>query len=174
MGGSGQFSGKNISGNKGGASVMEVEDISVVCNFKKLKALNISNNSKIRDITALEGCKDMEEIYMNKCTNVEDVTVLGSLQNLNTIQIESCPKIKELYFLSELKNIKELKYNGTVVYSPSFLSNWKRSTNLDGFGGNDADPISKSFVNAAKKRVKRQKMLKGIFVDSKKKEDEKK
>jgi hypothetical protein len=161
--GAGAFAQKNISANTAGSSVMDIQDVDVVANFPKLKALNVSNNPKIRDVNALVNCKDMEEIYLNRCTNIEDVSVLGGLPKLEIIHLESCPKIKELYFLSDLANIKQLKFNGTVVYTPSFTTNLKKCTNLDVFGGNDSDPISKTFINSAKKKVKRQKMLKNIF-----------
>jgi hypothetical protein len=161
--GAGAFAQKNISANTASSSVMDIQNVDVVAHFPKLRALNVSNNPKIRDINALVNCKDMEEIYLNRCTNIEDVSALGGLPKLEIIHLESCPKIKELYFLSDLINIKQLKFNGTVVYTPSFITNWKKCGNLDVFGGNDSDPISKIFINSAKKKVKRQKMLKNIF-----------
>jgi hypothetical protein len=146
-----------------GKSQMEIEDVDVIGNFTKMVIFNTSNNPKIKNIDAIKNCKDMEEVYLARCIGLEDVTALGSLMNLNKIDLTSCPKIKELYFLSNLPKLLSLMFNGTIVYSPSFLSNWKKATGMFELGGNDSDMLSKNFLVSARKKVKLQKMLKTAF-----------
>ncbi|MDR0572402.1 MAG: hypothetical protein LBG48_06145, partial [Rickettsiales bacterium] len=146
-----------------GKSQMEIEDVDVIGNFTKMTVFNSSNNPRIKEINAIKNCKNLEEVYLARCTGLEDVSALGSLTNLINIDLTSCPKIKELYFLSNLPKLLSLMFNGTIVYSPSFLSNWKKSTGMFALVGNDSDMLSKNFLVSAKKKVKLQKVLKNVF-----------
>jgi hypothetical protein len=162
-GGGGETKGlKNVKGNIG-TSMMEIGDIDVMINFSDIVEFNFSYNNRLRSIDPLKHCLNMEEVYLNNCLNLEDVSALGAFKKMSILNISSCPKVKELCFLSDLPTLADFSFNGTIVYSPGFLSNWKTANNMFALKGNDADPVSRNFVASAKKRVKQQKILKKAF-----------
>lgn len=163
---------KSLKNTKLGAGVsacsqMEISDVSVISNFTNLVEFNITNNPKVRTIEGIKNCQVLEECYLNKCTQLEEISELGYIKTLQKLHLNYCPKIKDLYFLQYLPNMLELQFDGTIVNSVAFLSNFKKSNNMYLLKGYGSDLLSVNVIGSAKKKNKMQKSLRKYFAAKK-------
>ena len=163
---------KSLKNTKLGAGVsacsqMEISDVSVISNFTNLVEFNITNNPKVRTIEGIKNCQVLEECYLNKCTQLEEISELGYIKTLHKLHLNYCPKIKDLYFLQYLPNMLELQFDGTIVNSVAFLSNFKKCNSMYLLKGYGSDLLSVNVIGSAKKKNKMQKSLRKYFAAKK-------
>jgi Leucine-rich repeat (LRR) protein len=150
---------------KGTTSIatMNVDNIEVVRNFKKLVTIDLGVNPRLKNINPLEACQDLEEVELQNCVQLEDVSVLGNLKKLKKIILTSNSRIKDISFVRYLPNLEELNFNGTMVSTPGIATILRKYGKIKTLVGNDADMLFQISLLSGKKKSKLQKIIMKYF-----------
>jgi hypothetical protein len=155
--------GDKVSKGVTAIATMNIDNIEVVRNFKKLATIDLSINPRLKSINPLEACQDLEEVELQNCVQLDDVSVLGGLKKLKKIILSSDSKIRDISFVRYLPNLEELNFNGTMVSTPGIATILRKYGKIKTLIGNDADILFQISLLSGKKKSKLQRMIMKYF-----------
>jgi|GEM_PF-2769247 len=84
---------------------LDISDIEILKNFKKLEILNLTKN-QIKDISVLKNLTNLTRLNLSY-NQITDISSLRNLKNLTYLNLADC-KITDISILKELTNLKDL------------------------------------------------------------------